>query len=122
MTFPPRIWNPIAWVLCALNVAAVWLAAQPAEPWHATSHAVLAVLFGLWAQRLGARQRGSASGNVDSQLLLRLDALDRIERSVESTAIEVERISEANRFMSRLLEERREAKSPESRPEDQPPR
>ncbi|MFI5232852.1 MAG: hypothetical protein ACHQSE_10120 [Gemmatimonadales bacterium] len=29
--------------------------------------------------------------------------LDRIEAAVESTAIEVERISEANRFMSKVL-------------------
>ena len=122
MTFPPRIWKPIAWILCAANVGAVWFAAVPAEPLHATSHALLAVLFGLWAQRLAARQRPLGSGDVDAQLLQRLDALERIERTVESTAIEVERISEANRFMSRLLEERREAKSPESRPEDQPPR
>ena len=117
MKFPPRIWNPIAWVLCAANVGAVWFAAVPAEPLHATSHAFLAVLFGLWAQRLAARQRPLGAGDADAQLLQRLDALERIERTVESTAIEVERISEANRFMSRLLEERREAKSPVSRPE-----
>ena len=122
MTFPPRIWKPIAWILCAANVGAVWFAAVPAEPLHATSHALLAVLFGLWAQRLAARQRPLGSGDVDAQLLQRLDALERIERTVESTAIEVERISEANRFMSRLLEDRRQAQSPESRPEDQPPR
>jgi hypothetical protein len=34
------------------------------------------------------------------------DRLDRIEIAVESTAIEVERISEANRFMAKLLAER----------------
>jgi len=32
--------------------------------------------------------------------------LQRIEMAVESTAIEVERISEANRFMAKLLAER----------------
>lgn len=32
--------------------------------------------------------------------------LDRIERAVETTALEVERISEASRFMSKLLAER----------------
>jgi len=32
--------------------------------------------------------------------------LDRIEAAVESTAIEVERISEANRFMSKVLADR----------------
>jgi hypothetical protein len=43
--------------------------------------------------------------------------LDRIELAVESTAVEIERISEANRFMAKLLAERTGAtalpKSPE---------
>jgi hypothetical protein len=34
------------------------------------------------------------------------DRLDRIERAVETTAVEVERISEASRFMSKLLADR----------------
>ena len=32
--------------------------------------------------------------------------LERIEQTVEATAVEVERISEANRFMSKLLADR----------------
>ena len=115
MTFPPRIWEPIAWVLCLANVGGVWFAARPAEPWHATLHAGLAVLFGLWAERLAVRQHAVISGS-DPQMVQRLAALERIELIVEATAIEVERISEANRFMSKLLAERGEAQSPESRP------
>ena len=34
------------------------------------------------------------------------ERLERIEHTVESTAIEVERISEANRFLAKLLAER----------------
>ena len=45
------------------------------------------------------------------------DRLDRIEMIVESTAIEVERISEANRFMAKLLAERTGTPSPSARPE-----
>jgi hypothetical protein len=45
------------------------------------------------------------------------ERLDRIESAVESTAIEVERISEANRFMARLLAERSSAAPAASRPE-----
>ena len=46
------------------------------------------------------------------------ERLDRIEMMVETTAIEVERIAEANRFMAKLLSERNAtvippAKSPE---------
>ena len=45
------------------------------------------------------------------------DRLDRIEMIVEATAVEVERISEANRFMAKLLAERSGASAPSSRPE-----
>ena len=56
MTFNPRVWSPIAWLLSIPYLAAVWFAARPAEPWHASLHAVLAVLVALWAQRLASRQ------------------------------------------------------------------
>jgi hypothetical protein len=40
------------------------------------------------------------------------DRLRRIEIAVEATAVEVERISEANRFMAKLLADRTAAASP----------
>jgi len=43
--------------------------------------------------------------------------LEAIEQIVEATAIEVERISEANRFMSKLLAERGGMGEPVRRPE-----
>ena len=116
MKFPPRIWEPIAWILSAVNFGAGWFAAQPGEPWHATAHGGLAVLFGVWAARLHMR-RGAALSGADPPMVHRLDALERIERTVEATAIEVERIAEANRFMSKLLADRAEAQSAERRPE-----
>jgi hypothetical protein len=57
--FKHRAWIPVAWLLCLGNLAAVWFAARPAEAWHATFHALLAVLFGLGAQRLAARGRSA---------------------------------------------------------------
>jgi hypothetical protein len=45
------------------------------------------------------------------------ERLDRIENAVESTALEVERISEANRFVAKLLAERSGVPNPQSRPE-----
>ncbi len=45
------------------------------------------------------------------------DRLERIEMIVEATAIEVERISEANRFLAKLLAERTGSPTPPSRPE-----
>ena len=45
------------------------------------------------------------------------ERLARIEQLVESTAVEVERVAEANRFVARLLAERGGAAYPASRPE-----
>src|SRR6476660_8650976 len=45
------------------------------------------------------------------------ERLERIELTVEATAVEVERISEANRFMSKLLAERSVPPNPAPRPE-----
>jgi hypothetical protein len=52
MTFKPAIWYPIAVVLSAINLVGVGFAVGPGEPWHAATHAALALGFGLWAQRL----------------------------------------------------------------------
>ena len=46
-----------------------------------------------------------------------LDArLDRIELAVETTALEVERIAEANRFVAKLLADRATPQAPSSKP------
>ena len=77
MRFKPAIWFPIAAVLSAVNLAAVWFAALPAEPWHATGHAGLAVAFGLWAERLRQRrQQGELQRDMEP-LELEVDQLRR---------------------------------------------
>lgn len=60
MTFKPKIWFPITSILSAINLGAVWFAAAPGEPLHATAHAVAAVAFAMWAQRLKGRLRSDA--------------------------------------------------------------
>ncbi|HKV52394.1 MAG TPA: hypothetical protein VJO52_14470 [Gemmatimonadaceae bacterium] len=59
------------------------------------------------AYALSARSRARLKaplefGNLDARL-------ERIEQSVESIAVEIERVSEAQRFSARLLAERRES-------------
>ena len=46
-----------------------------------------------------------------------MERLERIEVAVDATALEVERISEANRFLAKLLADRTGQLSPPSRPE-----
>ena len=71
MWFKHRAWIPVMWLLSAANVASVWFAARPGETWHATAHALLAVLFGLEAQYLARRHDAVADAEVR-----RMDELD----------------------------------------------
>lgn len=113
MWFKHRAWIPFAWLLSLVNVVAVWFAAQPGEPWHATIHALLAVLFGAGALYLQLRlaRMSTADANVVGRLQAletRLATPDRQEvtRALEAIAVEVERIGEGQRFLTKLLVER----------------
>jgi hypothetical protein len=50
-----------------------------------------------------ARRTSSAQSRLPDEDRLRLE---RIERTVEASAIEIERLSESNRFVAKLLSER----------------
>jgi hypothetical protein len=98
MTFKPKIWYPIAAVLCVVNVAAVWFAAAPAEPMHATIHATLAVAFGLWAQRLSRRRR---EGELQA-------GLEPLEFEVSQLRQELGEAQERIDFTERMLAQERD--------------
>jgi hypothetical protein len=100
--FKHRAWIPVAWLLSLVNLVAVWFAARPAEPWHASVHALLAVLFGLGAQRMMARQRALLRNDP----VLGDDRVKRLEHVIDSIAVEVERVGEGQRFVTKLLAER----------------
>lgn len=103
MTFKPAIWYPIAAVLSAVNIAAIWFAAAPGEPAHATLHGALAVAFGLWAQRL--RQRTGAG-----EMHARLEALEAeperlgsVENELDQLRRELGETQERLDFAERML-------------------
>jgi hypothetical protein len=99
MTFRPALWYPIAVVLSVLNVVGVAFAVGPAEPWHATIHAALAVGFGLWAQRL---RQGSGSGALQ-------DALQALEIEVSALRHELSEAQERLDFAERVMAQKQEA-------------
>lgn len=102
MTFKPAIWFPIAAILSAVNLGAVWFAAAPGEAMHATTHAVLAVAFGLWAQRL----RGSPH---ERELEGELDQLDlEVGELRQALAEAQERLDFAERMLAQGVEAKRE--------------
>ena len=117
MWFKHRAWIAVAWLLSLGNVVAVWFAARPAEPWHATVHASLAVLFALGAQRLGLRVKATAGADVltRQELEARLARLDphQVAQALDAIAVEVERIGESQRYLTKLLIER-DARSPDA--------
>ena len=100
MNFKPAIWYPIAAVLSVVNVVAAGFAARAAEPWHATTHVVLALAFGLWAQRLRQRPAGT-EGEA------RLEAL---EFEVSNLRQELSETQERLDFAERLLAQRPESR------------
>lgn len=102
MWFKHRAWIPISWLLSIANVGAVWFAALPGETWHATAHAFAAVLFAVGAERLMARRRVSSGGG---ELTIGDERMNRLEEAIESIALEVERVGEGQRFVTKLLAE-----------------
>lgn len=101
MWFKHRAWIPIAWLLSLGNVVSIWFAAAPGEPWHATAHGGLAVLLGVGAERLRARRRGPRGGEVT----IGDERMERLENAIDAIAVEMERIGEGQRFVTKLLAE-----------------
>lgn len=109
MIFKPRVWFPIAVLLSIGNLVAVWFAAAPAEPLHATIHAALSLGAGLWAYRL--RQRlGEGAHRLAPEAVEALDALEALEIEASRLRQELSEARERLDFAERLL-----AKDPESR-------
>ena len=106
MTFKPKLWFPIASILSAVNLGAVWFAAAPGEPLHATGHAVLAVAFAMWAQRLKGRLRpeGVSGEHAVGTDTLALD-VDDLRQALAETQ---ERLDFAERVLAQGDKVRRE--------------
>lgn len=74
-----------------------------------TGTGLLFPLVRAWARRLESR------GTTTLPLQHLDDRLDRIERSVEAIALEVERVSEGQRFVTKLLAEKAPTQLPPTR-------
>lgn len=82
---------------------------------------VAAIVFGTMgtvlyplARALAKRLEGGAASATPSLQGVE-DRLDRIERSVEAIALEVERVSEGQRFVTKLLAEKATSQLPPAR-------
>jgi hypothetical protein len=103
VTFKPAVWYPIAVALAVVNVAGAGFAAQSAEPWHAATHAALALAFGLWAQHLRLRR---SPGKNDFHATL--EALEiEVGKLREELTETQERLDFAERVLAQGQETRR---------------
>lgn len=98
MTFKYTVWYPIAIALTAINLVWVAFTVDPAEPWHATIHAVLALGFGLWAQHLRRRPGGGEPQT----------GLGTLEAEVSKLRQELTETQERLDFAERLLAQGRD--------------
>jgi hypothetical protein len=105
-----RFWRIGAAVYFFINAGGAVFAAIRGEPMHAFAHiALLVVGAGVYAVlRLNsdpAQQETLAAGQANERI-------DHLEQSLNSIALNVERIGEAQRFEKKLLEERIESSPP----------
>lgn len=100
MTFKPALWQPIAVVVTVINLIGV---AAATMPWHATVHAVLALGFGLWAQRLRQGPAGSDLGVVRQLVEEQASALEDAQRVLASQSTQLAELHERVDFAERLL-------------------
>jgi hypothetical protein len=105
MTFKPATWYPIAIVLSVVNLVAVGFTSPP---WHAAGHAVLAVAFGLWAQRLRQRSRTELKDEVRGDVRDSLERFEALEAEVIRLRQELTEAQERLDFAERLLAQRPE--------------
>ena len=109
MTRRARIWSLVAFLFTLVNVLGAPLALAEHELPHAALHVVLALLgaFVWWRIALGSRATRLADPDgaelpASNELTSRLSQL---EQSVEAVAIEVERIGEGQRYVTRMMSE-----------------
>ena len=99
-----RIGIVVAGLFAVGNFAGGVLAAVQGEFLHAAAHAALMALGAYVAWRLASiGYRPSGFEIVDARQLS--DSLTHLERSVDAIALEVERLGEGQRFITRLFAE-----------------
>lgn len=108
MTRRRMVWLVVAVVFTAVNFVAGVVAAAEGEPLHAALHAGLLLLGAYSVWRLSPARYGSRIGHHDEVSIAAdsrefTDRLTRLEQSIDSVAIEVERVGEGQRFMTGLF-------------------
>jgi hypothetical protein len=102
-----KIWFVVAVLFTLINLAGAAMAVYAGEAQHTALHVVLS-LIGIAAVRGLApwRTPSQADRAVAGPTGEVADRLTNLEQSIDAVAIEVERVGEAQRFMTRILREK----------------
>lgn len=103
-----RKWRVIFWLYVGINVAGGLYALGRGEGGHAAVHLVLLmpILATYMFRLIFSAFRDQPAPIVESTD----DVLDRLERSVDNIALNLERIGESQRFSAKVLAEREQIK------------
>jgi len=106
-------WLALGALFIAVNLAGGIAAALQGEVRHAGVHAVLFIVGVYFARWLAAgRRRGGESASPELSREVGA-SLAHLEQSVNAVALEVERIGEAQRYITRFVADDRSARAPE---------
>ena len=104
----PSLWFPVAVAGAVINVVG---AAFAMAPLHITAHAVLAVAFGLWAQRLRQRAADTTQLPAETGATPQLQAgFEALEAEVFRMRQELAETQERVDFVERMLTKEQEAR------------
>ena len=103
-----KVWLAVGVVFFFVNFAGGIFAAAQGEVLHAGVHFALLLLGAYYARRIW-RRWGLATSAGSREFT---DSLTHLEQAVEAVAIEVERIGEGQRFITRLFTEKGTPRAP----------
>lgn len=98
----PKLWLITASVFTLINLAGAVYAAAMVEPLHATGHVVLMLIGGFLVWRLAVRSSQPRAAEESPAV----ERLDNLQQSLDAIAVEVERIGEHQRFITKIAAER----------------
>lgn len=98
----PRLWLVTSTIFTLINVGGAAYAGVMGEAGHFALHVVLIPVgaYFMWRSLAGKRnERVSPAGEVDGRL-------ESLQQSLDSIAVEVERIGEGQRFTTKIMTEK----------------
>lgn len=112
MTRRAQVWLVVVVLFLVVNLGGAVVAGMQGEVPHAGVHALLALLgaYVLWRLASASRRAGHRAGHWEGAEIPAAssdltDRLTHLEQAVDTVAIEVERVGEGQRFMTRLFTE-----------------